>query len=147
MARRDPGFTLTELLIVVAIMGILAAIAYPSYTQHIAKARRADCRGALLSLATAMERHFTANATYLGAGTVGGDTGAPTIFADECPLDGTPKYYDLSIHSVSATTYTLRATPKGAQAGDGILDLTETGRRGWDRNGDDDTQDLGEDAW
>lgn len=136
MKASTKGFTLIELMIVVAIIGIIAAFAYPSYQDSVKSSRRSDAQGALLGLANAMERHYTTNNSYLGAGTTGGNTGAPTIFADESPIDGSVKYYDLTISEVTATTYKLRATPKNAQAGDGFLQLTSTGIRSWDKNND-----------
>ena len=69
------GFTLIELMIAVAIVGILAGIAYPSYQDSVRKSRRADAKGALLGFANAMERYFTENNSYLGAGAGGGNTG------------------------------------------------------------------------
>ncbi|MFI3186333.1 MAG: prepilin-type N-terminal cleavage/methylation domain-containing protein, partial [Methylococcaceae bacterium] len=59
MKQSQAGFTLIELMVTVAIVGILAAIAYPSYQDSVRKSRRADASGALLGLANAMERHFT----------------------------------------------------------------------------------------
>jgi type IV pilus assembly protein PilE len=146
LERRNQGFTLIELMIVVAIIGIIAAIAYPSYTEYVERARRTDAQGALMALAAAMERHRTANGTYENAG-AGGDTGAPLIYADESPIDGAPKFYDLTIEAADATSFTLRATPKNAQAGNGILELEHTGARGWDENNDGDVDDAGEDDW
>ncbi|MCG8316121.1 MAG: type IV pilin protein [Pseudomonadales bacterium] len=89
--------------------------------------------GDLQSLAQALERHFNANDTYVGSGTVGG---APSVFPSESPVDGGDKYYDLTTEALSATGYTLRATPKGAQAGDGIIELSFTGARSWDEDND-----------
>lgn len=123
------GFTLIEVMITVAIIGILAAIAYPSYQNSVQKTRRAECEGGLYGLANAMERHFTTNFTYLGAGTTGGNTGAPTIYSTTCPIDGGNPSYNLTIQAVTATTYTLQATPINAQATDdcGTLQLTQAG--------------------
>lgn len=131
MLSRARGVTLLELLIVVTIVAILASIAYPSYRDQMRKTRRGDTQGALVGFASAMERYFTENSTYLGAAAGGGDTGTPRIFAGEAPLDGTTKYYDLTIQAATANTYTLAAAPKGAQAGDpcGTLTLTHQGVR------------------
>lgn len=155
--KHQQAFTLTELLVVVAIIGILASIAYPNYQDHVTRSRRSDAQGALMNFANAMERYFTENnGSYCDAGGTGGahtcgdsgtnDTGSPTIFATTNPASGTA-YYNLTIQAATATTYTLRATPIGAQAGDGILELTNTGGRGWDGNGDNDTADAGENSW
>ncbi|ROR34994.1 type IV pilin protein [Inmirania thermothiophila] len=156
MARRARGFTLVELLIVVVIVAILATVAIPAYQSQATRSRRATAKAALMEFATVMERYYAKNGTYCGAGTSadadcgagGTDIGAPTIFATEAPTDGTA-YYDLTIADVSPTTYVLRATPKagGPQAGDGYLELTNTGVRRWDRNGDGDTADADEDSW
>jgi type IV pilus assembly protein PilE len=126
--RRYQGFTLIELMIVVVIVAILAAIAYPSYRQSVMKSRRADCEGALMSLANAAERFFTVNNTYVGTAGAGN---VPTIFAAQCPVDGGTPTYNLTIVP-TATTYTLSATPIGSQAGEkcGILTLDQAGQKG-----------------
>jgi type IV pilus assembly protein PilE len=153
------GFTLIELMIVVAIIGILATIAYPSYQNSVKKSRRADAKSALMGFVNAMERHYTETNSYCDAAAAGEtavtncgdgtpDKGKPAVFATESPIDGTDKYYDLTIHAVGPTTYTLRATPKGAQAGDGILEIKNTESRGrWDRNNDGDFADANEGTW
>ncbi len=131
------GFTLIELMIVVAIVGILAAIAYPSYQNSVQNSRRADAQSALTAFSNAMERYYTNNNnSYLGAGPAGADTGAPTIFPTEAPLDGATKYYDLTINAgVTRNTYTLQADAKGAQADNGDLRLLSNGTRLWQRDG------------
>lgn len=135
--RASGGFTLIELMIVVAIIGIIAAIAYPSYQDQVTKTRRMDAQGALSGFASAMERYYTENGTYKGAGAGGGDTGAPTIFPDKAPLDGSNKYYDLKIAAADRNTYELRAVPiaGSAQAGDGAIRLKSTGEKEWDKGG------------
>lgn len=132
------GFTLIELMIVVAIIGILAAIAFPSYQNYVTKTRRADAQTALTGFATAMERYYTDNRnTYLGAADGGADTGAPAsaLFPSEAPLDGATKFYDLTIASATRNSYTLQASPKNAQAGDGNLQLLSNGTRRWQKDG------------
>jgi type IV pilus assembly protein PilE len=159
MMRRARGFTLIELMIAVAIVGILAAIAYPSYLDSVRKSRRADAQGALLGFANGMERHFTETSNYCNAGGAGGantcgdadatnDTGtAPTsIYA---PPSATAAYYTFTINNADTSTYTLRVTPVtgSSQARDGMFEIDETGARRWDRNNDGDFADANENNW
>lgn len=148
--HRRGGFTLIELMVVLAIVGLLLALVQPTYTGQRLKARRADCMATLLGFAQAMERHYAVHFTYAGAAAQGNDTGAPaaSLFPDQCPVSGTASYA-LSIASADAGAYELRATPvaTGPQADDGILAIDSAGRRGWDQNGDGDTLDAGEDDW
>lgn len=130
MKNRQHGFTLIELMIVVAIVGILAAIAYPAYTEQIRKSRRADGQAALMGLANAMERHFTANSTYA---TAADGAGVPLVYATQVPIDGGTAYYNLRVTAADGTGYTLQATAIGSMASDadcGNLTLTSTGVRG-----------------
>jgi type IV pilus assembly protein PilE len=119
--KQQKGITLIELMIVVAIIGILVSVAYPAYTQQVQKSRRADCTGALAGLANAMERYFTANNTYVGA-SLGNATG--NIYPAVCPIDGGTPFYNLAITATTVTSYTLRATPVGPQASDKCASLT-----------------------
>jgi type IV pilus assembly protein PilE len=134
---RQRGFTLMELMVVVAIVGILAAIAYPSYQEQVRSTRRADAQAALVAFAAAMERHHTQQGTYEKAATGGADTGIPatTVFVSEAPLDGATKTYNLTISAATRNTYTLLATPKGPQVGDGDLRVDSVGRKEWNRKG------------
>ena len=127
--KKQKGFTLIELMIVVAIIGIISAIAYPSYNQYIVRSKRADGISALMLASQAMER-FRSNPPYsYKVGTDGTDLGA--IFAIQVPVEGGTAYYDLALTS-DATSYTLTATPTGSMAGqDGALTLTNTGARTW----------------
>ena len=126
------GFSLLELMIVVAIVGIIAAFAYPSYLEQVRKTRRADCSGALAGMGNAMERFFTVNSTYLGAAAGGADTGAPAVYRPTCPSDGGTATYNLTIQAVTGSTFTLQAAPVGVQADDkcGTMTLTNTGLKG-----------------
>lgn len=103
------GFTLIELIIAVAVVGILAAVAMPSYREHIAASRRADAKSALLALAQLMERNYTERGTY--ASVTLGSTG---IYPSTSPQG----FYTLSITSQDATGFSLTATRTGAQVGD-----------------------------
>ncbi len=121
----EHGFTLIELMVVVAIVAILASIGYPSYQEQMQKTRRADCKGVLMEAANALERFYTSNGTYTGAA-AGGN------YPDRCPIDGSVGYYNVSATiPVAGTSYTLTATRTGAQSSDkcGSLTLTNTGAR------------------
>ncbi|MDF1589442.1 MAG: type IV pilin protein [Gammaproteobacteria bacterium] len=114
------GFTLIELMIVVAIIGILAAIAYPSYLDQVRKTRRANAQSDLVELASFMERYYTEKFTYMNGGV------APILPFTESPKDGGgAKYYDLTV-ATTATAFTLTATAKNGQQADTCGDMTIT---------------------
>ena len=129
------GFTLIELMIVVVVIGILAAIATPNYQDYLKKSRRADATGTLTSFSAAMERYYTQHNSYLGT-VQGAAPGAPlaSLFASQAPVDSASKSYDLTIQSLSTRSFTLRAMPINSQQDDGYLELLSTGARQWDRN-------------
>jgi len=116
------GFTLIELMIVVAIIAIVTAVAYPSYLDQVSKTRRSVAQGDLMELASFMERYFTENNTYVGAA---------LPFA-QSPKSGT-SYYTLTLPaaSLTATAYVLTATPTGSQSADscGTMTLAQTGAK------------------
>lgn len=122
--RRESGFSLVELMIALAIMGILTVIAVPSYQNYIRSARRADAQGVLMIAANAVERYYAANSYKYTGATAGTD------FPSQAPINGADKYYNLSVVTTDST-YTLTATPIGAQASDtcGKLSVTQTGAR------------------
>lgn len=97
------GFTLIEMMIVLAILAIIIAIAVPAYQEYTRKARRADAASSLMAAAQYLERCFTRDNTYASCGSPAG--------ASE---DG---YYTISV-ARAANTYTLTAAPNGDQASD-----------------------------
>ena len=127
MKQTQPGFTLIELMITVAIVGILASIALPSYQESVRKSRRADVKGVVLGLANAMERRFTEKNSYLGAAVGPADTGTP-IYA--IPAEAA-QFYKVTISEADKFSYTLSAEPIGAQINDicGTLTLKQTGKK------------------
>ena len=133
------GFTLIELMITVAIVGILAAIAYPSYTDYLVKGRRADAMQALINAASAIERYKAGNNfTYQGACGSKDDGCTNKIFTGNVPADGGTVFHEIKV-SVDADFrgYTLTATPKGSLIGkDGALTLNHRGEKTWtEKNG------------
>jgi len=120
--QQNKGFTLIELMITVAIMAIIAAIAYPSYIDSVRKARRADAQAQMLELASFMERFYTENNRYNKQNNV-----AQTNVA--LPTGITSDYYDYALQSVVATSYAIKADPKSGQSTSscGTLTITNTG--------------------
>lgn len=100
------GFTVIEILVAIAITGILAKFAYPAYTTHIKNAKQAEARTALLSLANTLSQYYLDSNTYVGAA-----VGSGGIFTDTVPVSGGKKTYTLSLSNLTASTYTVTATP------------------------------------
>ena len=117
--KTQTGFTLIEVMIVVAIIGILSSIAYPSYTEYVRKGHRASAKAGLLQAAQWMERAATATGTY------------PTSLPGDLEkVEG--DRYTIALKDDSTTAaFTLIATPKGAQSGDkcGNFILYNTGKK------------------
>lgn len=107
---RPSGFTLMELMIAVAVIGILAAIAYPAYTDSIRRARRSDARNALLDLAARQERFYNQYNQYATSVTGTGSSGLGYTSADITVSNKT--WYTVTLPTATSTAFTLKATPK-----------------------------------
>ena len=119
------GFTLMELLIVIAILGIIAAIAIPNYSQYVMRSRRAQAASCLQEYAQYMERVYSSTLTYMGS------TPLPAL---GCSTENQlTTYYTFTAPTVAQRNYTLLATPLGVQLSAdttcGKLQLDSTGAR------------------
>jgi type IV pilus assembly protein PilE len=116
------GFTLIELMIVVAVIGILAAIAYPSFQQVIIRSDRADARRALLDVQVAQERFKSTNSDVLGQAATYSNSLSNLGTAGLAPMlvSGTSErgFYSLSITAADRGSYTATATAQGRQTKD-----------------------------
>ena len=132
------GFSLVELVVTMAILSILAIIAYPNYVSQITSTRRADAMGVLLQDAAYLERLYTLNGCYnAGADGICGtsDDANPTLPYTQSPASGNTIFYNITLTASTSSTYTLTANPSGTpQAKDGSLTLTNTGAQGWANN-------------
>lgn len=122
--RPKKGFTLIELMIVVAIIAILAAIAYPSYTQYKIRTNRADMQTEMLNTGQRLQSYYVINHNYTSATLDNGTT------SKDYPTSN--PFYSITLVP-NGQTYALTATPKAGtvQAGNGVICLNDQGQKFW----------------
>lgn len=133
LARRR-GFTLIELIVTVAIIGILATIAFPSYLNYVMRSNRTVAKSALVEITARQEAYLADRKTYAASLNLLGYPASTTFVGSskEYTAANSNSIYSLAVSSATATTFTLAATPIGSQTRDsacGTLSIDELSRK------------------
>jgi type IV pilus assembly protein PilE len=114
--RRDRGFTLIEVLMAIAIVGILSAVAFPSYVDYVMRGKIAEATAGLANMRVQMEQYFQDNRTYAAVA----PNPAPCTAGSAVPLPANTRYFTFAC-TVTPTTFTITATGVAANGMDGFL--------------------------
>ncbi|ENX60348.1 MULTISPECIES: type IV pilin protein [Acinetobacter] len=131
---KEIGFTLAEMMIVVVVIGILVAIAYPSYQQYISKTKRVAVESEMLEIAASLQRYKAINSTFMTP--TNAAITLSTIHHNGLSPQSGPTLYNLALSNVTAGSWTLTATPANGQTGDGHVVLNNQGHRCWTKGSD-----------
>lgn len=149
---RAQGFSLIELLIVIAIIGILAAIAVPSYNRYVLRSHRAEAKNMLMATAQRLEQNYTLSGSYAqtqGSAVIDINTATITAWGfGQVPLNGPARYnITFAAGNPTAVTFVLLATPVGGQAADtcGVLLLDNRNLKG--ANGQNNRNQVTRECW
>ncbi len=131
----NKGFSLIELMIVVVIMGIITAISYPAYQNHLKKTQRVEMQAELVNLSSHLQRYKIANFTFTPANTAItlADLGYTLNNGNLLLPIGNKPTYAITLGNVTANTWTLAAAPISNQLGDGFIVLNHRGERCWSK--------------
>ena len=124
MKASQRGFTLIELMITAAIIAILAAVAYPSYTRYVTKSNRTTAQAQMLDIANRQQQYLMANRTYATKAQL-------TTAGYVLPTQLTNLYsWDVALGATAVPSFTITFTGIGPQASDGALTYTNDGVKG-----------------
>ncbi|WP_432208873.1 type IV pilin protein [Acinetobacter variabilis] len=134
MVRKQSGFTLIELMLVVAVIAILTAVAFPSYQEHVRKTKRTEVQAELIDIASRLQQYKSTNFNYKINATTAIDL-TKLGFSSATPLSQNGLYTLNLSFNPAATSWVLSAVPSptGNQKNDGVSCLDDTGQRYWSK--------------